>query len=53
MFVLLNLNMPKPKWEGAEGPNINNFFKFESRKLKSEPIYIHRTEVKNQQHIMI
>ena len=26
--------MPKTKWEGAEDPTINNFFKIESRKFE-------------------
>ena len=31
-IFVLNLNMPK-KWEGAEYPTINDFFKIESRKF--------------------
>ena len=31
-IFVLNLIMPKTKWEGAEDPTINNSFKIESRK---------------------
>ena len=30
-IFVLNLNMPKTKWEGAEDPTINNLFKIESK----------------------
>ena len=32
-ILVLNLNMPKNKWEGAEDPTINNFLKNEIRKF--------------------
>ena len=30
-IFVLNLNMPKTKWDDAEEPTINNFFKIDSR----------------------
>ena len=30
LIFVLNLNMPKTKWEGAEDPTINHFFKIVS-----------------------
>ena len=32
MFIL-NLNMPKTKWDGDEEPTINNFYTIDNRKL--------------------
>ena len=33
-IFVLNLNMSKTKWDGAEEPTINNFFKIDSRKFR-------------------
>ena len=32
-IFVLNLNMPKTKWDGAEEPTINNFFNIISRQF--------------------
>ena len=32
-IFVLNLNIPKTKWEGAEDPTIYNFPKMKSRKI--------------------
>ena len=32
-IFVLNLNMPKTKWDGAEKPTIDNFFKTDSRQF--------------------
>ena len=32
-IFVLNINIPKTKWDGAEEPTINKFFKINSRKI--------------------
>ena len=32
-ICIINLNLPKPKWGGAEDPTIKNFYKIDNRKF--------------------
>ena len=32
-IFVLNLTMPKTKWDGAEEPTIRNFYEIDSRKF--------------------
>ena len=51
-MLIQNLNMPKPKWEGAEEPTINNFYTIDNKKVwikllidRAQPQYFKSTEV--------